>query len=704
MRVNSSGGSPAGTGSTSDSNKHFGIFLGKIKENTDPEGLGRLRVWIPQLSTAREDDASSWYTVRYCPPFAGASNTADESQANNATAYEQTNQGYGFWAVPPHKNVNVICAFINGESHQGIWWSCLPHDGHTHSIPAVASGSTHNGKVKPLSERNRYNTKDPQKENRPEHLLSDILSKQGLENDLRRGHSNAGPFRDKDKHPGLAYGFLTPGQHQFVLDDGEKGNGGQIRLRTNSGNTMIMDNDEGFIYFINANGSAWMQLDKEGNVDIYAAGDISFAAEKSINLHAGNNINIEAAANINAVATNNIQMEACQVFNATGTTGMKLTSNQNMNVYADSQFKATALRIDLNGPTADIADKPQENSLVTNTTVGKSIAGRVPEAEPYGGHVSRTGGEQITTPPGRVAQDDNLGNPQITPDPKSYEDLPPPTTADAIDCVADFSASRLSETGFEKMMSREAYRGMQYSDYQGYSIGYGTRIDIFGPQNSASKLDSQIKNALLAGPSEVEARTASRQIVDRHVAPGVISTLKKESAGKKVCITQAQVDALIIAAYGNPSSANSMATQLVAAAAKQPDGKPTNSDIAGIWANASYSNSSTQRNSEARYAMTGSGNPDDANKSAASRMTAGVKSDTNAVINNKARNPQNGAWRTADGNGPSTGTKVEAAYTAPTPRQFGQYERSTWLNTGKVPQGSRLTEQQLKDKYGSPGE
>jgi len=696
MEVNSSGYNPSG--SSKPTNKNFGIYLGKVKTNVDEKGLGRLRVWIPQLSNSKEDDDTSWYTVRYCPPFAGAGDSKKEAQANDAVKFPQTNQSYGMWMVPPDKNVQVICGFINGETHQGIWWSCLPQDGHTHAIPALASGSTHEGKVRPLAERNRYNTTDKQVENRPEHPMSHILSKQGLENDLRRGHINAGPFRAKDKNTGYAYGILTPGQHQFVMDDGSNGGSGQIRLRTNSGNMIMMDNDEGFIYMINANGSAWLQLDKEGNVDVYASGDISFAAEKSINLHAGNNVNIEAANNINMLATKNIQAEACEVFNATGTTGMKLTSNQNVNILADSQMKLTGQRIDLNGPPAEAADKPEENSLISNRDVGKSIGSRVPEAEPYGGHVSK-GGEQPTTPIG--VSDDKLGQPNITPAPSSYEDLPPPTDTNAVDCVPDPTQNRLSEEGFTAMMSREAYRGMMYSDYQGYSVGYGTRIDIFGPGNPASKLDDNIKQALLAGPSEKEARMACRQIVDRHVTPPIIKTIQSESAGKNVCITQAQIDALIMAAYGNPGQANTMAKQLVQSAASQSDGKPTRADIAKIWANSTYSNSSNQRDSEARYAMTGKHNPDSPNKSPEQLMQQGMKSDQNAVLNGKARNPQT-PWRGGLGNGPQTGNRVEAAYGPPTSQQFGQYERSSWLNTGQVPSGSKLTAQQLQDKYGAP--
>jgi len=677
-------------------NKKFGIYIGTVKENIDKDGLGRLRVWIPQLSSANPNDSSSWHTVRYCPPMAGASSTSVESQAIDATKFKQTNQSYGMWMVPPDLNVQVICGFINGELHQGIWWACLPHDGHTHAIPAVASGATHDGNTAPVAERNRYNLKDPQPEHRPEHPQSDIVKRQGLEKDLRRGHINAGPFRNVDKHPGKGYGILTPGQHQFVMDDGEKGHSGQIRLRTNSGNTFIMDNDGGFIYMINASGNAWFQLDADGNVDLYAAGDFSVNAEGSINLRAGNNINMEAVNNINARAGANLVAEACEVVNITGTTGMKLSTNQNMNILADSQFKITGQRVDINGPAADRAALPVENSLVTNATIGKSIAGRVPEAEPYGGHAVRDG-EQPTVPVGTNPVPEN----NISPAPESYEDKPPPEKTDAIACVPDVTQNRLSDDAFNMMKSREAYRGMMYSDFQGYSVGYGTRVDIWGPSNSASKIDDSLKQALIAGPSEAEARLASRQIVDRHVAPAVLNTLNKAKDGKNVCITQSQIDALIMAAYGNPSAANKMAEALVASGAAQADGKPTNADIAKIWANSSYSNSANQRNAEAKYAMTGEANADTRSQTQSQLMAAGVKSDEVAIKNNKARNPRD-PWPTALGNGPKTGAKSDAAYGKPTAQQANQWERSCYLNTGNIPTGSNLTLTQLRDKYGEP--
>lgn len=697
MKSNFSGGMKQGGGSAVG-NKMHGIFVGKIKDNRDPEGLGRLRVWIPQLSAANENDENSWFTVRYCPPMAGATNSQEESQAKDATKYKQTNQSYGVWMVPPNRNVNVICSFINGELHQGIWWACLPHDGHTHALPALASGSTHDGQVAPLAERNRYNTADPDSERRPEHPMNDVIKRQGLDKDLRRGHTNAGPFRNKGKHPGAAYGILTPGQHQFLMDDGEEFKNGQIRLRTASGNAIIMDNDEGFIYVVNATGNAWIQLDKLGNIDVYAGGDFSVNAEGSINLRAGSNINMDAGSNINAAAAKNFELEACEVFNATGTTGMKLSTNQNMNILADSQFKMTGQRIDLNGAPADRATLPAQNSLVTNSKVGKSIAGRVPEAEPWGGHTSK-GGEQPTVATGTQPIED----PVIQPAPESYEDKPAPEDTDAITCVPEPTQSKLSDEGFKILKSREAYTGIMYSDYQGYSIGYGIRLDIFGP-GGGGKIDENLKKSLLAGPSEAEARLASRQIIDRENTPRVMRALEKakSSAGKPVCITQSQIDALIMASYSSPVSADKMAVALVQAAAASADGRPSNADIAKIWANSPYNNSSKVRDSDAKYAMTGKPNADTRVMEPSKLQAEGIKRDLSRLKNNKVQLPQSNEWRSPYGNGGATGARVENTYGKPTPQHLAQWERSYYLNTGNVPYGSNLTLAQLRDKYGAP--
>jgi hypothetical protein len=242
-----------------------------------------------------------------------------------------------------------------------------------------------------------------------------------------------------------------------------------------------------------------------------------------------------------------------------------------------------------------------------------------------------------------------------------------------------------------------------YSDFQGYSVGYGTRLDIFGPSGKG-RIDENLKKALLAGPSEAEARLASRQIIDRENTPRVLRSLEnaKAGAGKTVCITQSQIDALIMASYGNPARADQMAGDLVSSAAKSADGKATNEDVANIWANSTYNNDSKARNSDAKYAMTGTPNPDSFPKEATRMRDEGMKIDGARIKNDNVPLPATNDWKGGLGNGPQTGNKVQTAYGKPTSQHLAQWERSNYLNTGAVPYGSPLTIEQLRDKYGAP--
>ena len=737
MRINASGNKPQHHQASSSSNKHFGIFVGKVKEVTDEQGLGRLRVWIPQISSANEEDPGSWFTMRYCPPFAGATSTEKESTAKDSKKFTETNQSYGMWFVPPTKNVNVICGFINGDTTQGIWWAMLPQDGHTHALPAVASGSTHDGEVFPVGERNRYNTADSQIENRPKHPTANRLAKQGLDKDLRRGQSNAGPFRAKDQHPGLAYGILTPGQHSFMLDDGEDGVSGQIRLRTFTGHQIVMHEEGGFIHIINAKGTAWIELDEDGNIDFYGAGDFSVHAEKNINLRAGNNINIDAANNINAVGRKHVRVEACETFNITGTNGVKMTSQQAMDVKAAAGMKFTGQRIDLNGPEAAPADLPEENTLATNQYVGRSVAARVPEHEPWGGHSKTSGGEEITLPVG--VDDPELGESNITPAPESYQDTQPESEeekvlAEACLPLEKIDALVLSEKGFELLYSRLGYRGMMYADGNGYSVGYGTRVDVYGPSSTTSKLDAGLKQALARGPSEPEARQILRQIVDRHVTPSVRTSLKQNIGSNKMCLTQAVFDSLVIAGYSDTDAANKMGAKVVESATSNTTGRPRPEDLAKIWANSGYAESANHRNADAQYVLSGNTTSSHMTTDPARSLEAGLAKDQLAVTKNRAENPEY-PWDTKLGNGPETagtvspqdaaklrlqrrGTSMlgpeesvdprvsrmgtDTKFTKPTPDQINQYERSYYLNTGKPAPGTNLTAEQLRIKYGEP--
>ena len=96
----------------------FGVFLGFIKEATDVQRNGRLRVWIPEFGSAPENE-DGWTIVNYCSPFAGATNVNTISDTDTHS-FDQTQTSYGMWMIPPDVGNEVLVMFINGDSSRGI--------------------------------------------------------------------------------------------------------------------------------------------------------------------------------------------------------------------------------------------------------------------------------------------------------------------------------------------------------------------------------------------------------------------------------------------------------------------------------------------------------------------------------------------------------------------------------------------------------
>ena len=70
-----------------------GPYIGIVKDSTDVTLSGRLRVYIPEMASANEEDSSTWQTVSYLSPFYGITpNTGGKEQSGT---YEGSRQSYG---------------------------------------------------------------------------------------------------------------------------------------------------------------------------------------------------------------------------------------------------------------------------------------------------------------------------------------------------------------------------------------------------------------------------------------------------------------------------------------------------------------------------------------------------------------------------------------------------------------------------------
>jgi hypothetical protein len=252
--------------------------------------------------------------------------------------------------VPPDIGVEVIVLFIAGDPMQGYWLACVNNNLSHHMVPAMAgsknvdiTGATANtrasyslGDQVPVVEFNENTPAagtNPNFYNAPKPIHETqyaILKQQGLEKDVTRGTISSSSQRET---PSQVFGISTPGRptndpkddplylnklaagtltenyyrvksrkggHTFVMDDGSVvGTDQLIRLRTAGGHQFLMHDTEETIYVGHANGNSWVELTKDGSVNLYSHGGFNLRSEGDINFHSDGNINLNADKQLN---------------------------------------------------------------------------------------------------------------------------------------------------------------------------------------------------------------------------------------------------------------------------------------------------------------------------------------------------------------------------------------------------------------------
>jgi lysozyme len=302
----------------------IGVFLGFIKDATDVQRNGRLRVWIPELGSNPENP-DSWIIVNYCSPFAGATNV-DSIGQTDTHSFDQTQTSYGMWMVPPDINNQVLIMFINGDPSRGIWIGCMYNQYMNNMVPGMAADAKnweYPGKVIPVAEYNKWDgsVTEPDRAIKPyQKTKFKGVGNQGLINDKQRGTTTTSARRES---PSSAFGIITPGPlidgnvttdkfrrkggSSFIMDDGDGTE--YVEFATKTGAKIRLDETSGFVYLINRDGTSWIQMDQKGNIDIFGAGDVSVRAQRDFNVRADRNINIEAGQNIFMKAAKDTKQE-----------------------------------------------------------------------------------------------------------------------------------------------------------------------------------------------------------------------------------------------------------------------------------------------------------------------------------------------------------------------------------------------------------
>jgi hypothetical protein len=327
------GGMPAETGP----------FIGEVMNNIDPIRAGRLEVFIEDLAGPDKNVSSLWRTVSYITPFYGYTQQSAPNPTGPGT-FTGNNQSYGFWGTPPDVGTKVICFFANGDPSQGYYIGMPIEPGINHMIPAIGSSKKYvddsgspyyTGKPKlPVVEINNANpaiTDNPRffEEAKPVHsVLAGQLLSQGVIADPLLGPISSNSQRES---PSSCFGISTPGRpiysggltdaqlqaklasstlqanettvigrkggHSVVMDDGNQaGEDNLVRIRTSSGHQIMMNDTvaESTIHIMHANGQSWVELGKEGTIDVYASNSLNIRSAGEINMHADRSINMNA--------------------------------------------------------------------------------------------------------------------------------------------------------------------------------------------------------------------------------------------------------------------------------------------------------------------------------------------------------------------------------------------------------------------------
>ena len=322
--------------------------IGIVKDNIDPIRVGRLQVYISDFSGKDADNSNSWITVCHMSNFYGL--TQASGAATGHGEFLKNPHSYGMWQSPPDIGTSVICMFINGDPNYGYYVGAVYEPEALQMVPAIGSrdnittnageAAAYGGATRlPVVNINANNKKIFQsatflKEAAPVHSVqAGILSTQGLLRDPIRGTIGSSSQRESPSR--LGWGVSTPGRpvyeggftddtindaidggkpgglkviarqggHTLVMDDGDiVGRDQLIRLRTSTGHQILMSDSGQTLFIIHANGQTWVELGKEGTIDLFATNSVNIRTQGDLNLHADNNININAAKALNVSA------------------------------------------------------------------------------------------------------------------------------------------------------------------------------------------------------------------------------------------------------------------------------------------------------------------------------------------------------------------------------------------------------------------
>lgn len=434
------------------------VTLGTVVDTNDPQQMGRVRVicpfWGDKFSTPIED--IPWAT--YMTPFGG-----NVAAGSRGPGIQQSEGGvsYGMWAIPKvGARVAIMC--IDGDPQYRIYLGCVYEQFSNHTMPhgrwmyddhpeleksgdqkPLGPYTSREKLISPASSNFQQafgHIGEPNYEWRTragDYTVSAVDTRQldksagKVADDKAISHDGwvstqgyaesrldskaSSSYTDKN-YDSPVYSWTTPGFHAFSMDDRQENC--RIRIRTVGGHQIIFDDTNERIYISTAKGENWIELDEDGNIDMYTSNKLNVRAEKGINfttdkdfrvyaktgihliseadvrvqsatdthlkvgqnlrVHAGQTLYLQADQAIHGKAGDSLFLESSSELNIRSGSELKLAGGSSVDVNAGGNFQVTAPEIHFNGPTAAMAGSAESASEEK-----AKFTSRVPAHEPW---------------------------------------------------------------------------------------------------------------------------------------------------------------------------------------------------------------------------------------------------------------------------------------------------------------------------------
>lgn len=352
---------------------NFGCSMGVVVDTDDPLQQGRLRIYCPDLNDDPKKVQHLPWAV-YVSPFGGSIRNASHTKGHdpdNATTTGTTQ--YGFWGIP-EKGANVLVTCVNGDPRRRVWLGCIYEhqevgglfggiydwgdevDGPFCAPTPQFPNERH--KMEPLysNQGKAFQEKRDSREWKTRAvdysgMVNVDQGNYGTHSQLSSGEKDSWvreklgamgydwtSFKNLGAHlASKVFGFMSPGLHSISFDD--RPFSSRIRLRTTAGHQIIMDDTNERIYVSTYEGNSWVELDTNGNIDVYSDRRISFRAKKDINFSTDETFRVKAAKGIHLYAGDLGDGEGQTPLDSIPADGqIRLHSKDDTHIYTEGNF------------------------------------------------------------------------------------------------------------------------------------------------------------------------------------------------------------------------------------------------------------------------------------------------------------------------------------------------------------------------------